>query len=90
MDPAQAAARTNATAISNLPAPTAHVPVMNPFVSNQFFDLATHTCNDAFNTISKPLDKVWDGTVESSWYSSLNSNCVQTKGGGTQLTMPVS
>ena len=59
MDPAQAAARTNATAISNLPAPTAHVPVMDPFVSNQFFDLATHTCNDAFNTISSIYGSYW-------------------------------
>ena len=45
------------------PHPTLPVPVLDPFESDDSFDLSSRVGFLAYSTISSPLDDIWDGSV---------------------------
>ena len=56
-----------ATAIQRLqpqPAAVTHPVILDPFSSNNAFDLGTRSGSAAYEKISSPLDVLWDGAVE--------------------------
>ena len=48
------------------------IPVTDHYASDDPFDLTTRAGNRAFEDISKPLDTIWDGTVQAFPYFSSN------------------
>lgn len=50
-------------AIVPSPRPIDHAPILDPFESNDSFDLSSCTGFMAYRTVSSPLDDIWDGSV---------------------------
>ena len=60
-----AALQALATAVAALRTAVAPKKCHDPFATNDPFDLNARSGSNAYNTISSPLDQLWDGVVES-------------------------
>ena len=49
--------------ISTPPRPPLPAPILDPFESDDLFDLSSRVGSLAYSTISSPLDDIWDGSV---------------------------
>ena len=54
-----------ASAVAALRPAVQPIKVHDPFATNDPFDLDIRSGSSAYNTISSPLDQLWDGAVES-------------------------
>ena len=69
-------ATITALASSRTPA----IPVTDHYASNDPFDLTTRAGDRAFEDISKPLDTIWDGTMQK--FTSFSSNIARRANDG--------
>ena len=82
-----AALQALATAVAALRTAVAPKKCHDPFATNDPFDLNARSGSNAYNTISSPLDQLWDGAVES-FPSFLVAVRVRAKQGKWNATAP--